>query len=351
MPTRNALIHLPAVVGLHPMHRRGNAPVDSSKAIVKPTPGFFCTYALDFDFDLDAPYPVEWLKFLDSLWGGDSESIGTLQEWFGYSLTPDTRQQKIAALIGPKRAGKDTIARVLARLVGAENTAGPTLASLSSPFGLAPLIGKPLAIVSDARISGRTDTGIIVERLLAVSGEASMTIDRKYREEWTGKLPTRFVLISNELPKLNDASVRAGGPADPPAVTQSFYGREDKTLFDRLCLELPGDLLWAIEGWRRLRDRGRFVQPKSGEDLMESLEELSSPAPAFVRERCEIGPGKEIETKVMFDAWCDWCKSVGRKEAGTAQSFSRDLRAACSGVSTYNTTRGDRRPDSTSESR
>ena len=53
-------------------------------------------------------------------------------------------------LIGPTRAGKGVIARVLKALVGRGNYAGPTLASLGTNFGLSPLIGKPLAIVSDA---------------------------------------------------------------------------------------------------------------------------------------------------------------------------------------------------------
>src|SRR5262249_29106572 len=156
------------------------------------------TYALGFDFDLKAPRPDAWIQFLNSLWENDQESIEALQDWFGYCLTPDTRQQKILGLIGPKRAGKDTIARVLRALVGIENTAGPTLSGLVTNFGLAPLIGKPLAVISDARLSGRTDQAVILERLLAISGEGTLTIDRKHLSPWTGKLPTRIVLISNE---------------------------------------------------------------------------------------------------------------------------------------------------------
>jgi hypothetical protein len=41
------------------------------------------------------------------------------------------------------------------RPVGDDNVAGPTLSSLGGEFGLQPLIGKPLAVVSDARFSGR----------------------------------------------------------------------------------------------------------------------------------------------------------------------------------------------------
>jgi P4 family phage/plasmid primase-like protien len=320
VPTRNALVHLP------------------TRRTIRSTPEFFSTYALEFDYNPAAPEPIEWLKFLDSLWDEDRQSIDTLQQWFGYCLTADTRQQKILALIGPKRAGKDTIARVLTHLVGAENTAGPTLSGLASDFGLAPLIGKPLAIVSDARISGRTDAGVIVERLLTISGEGRVDIDRKYQEAWTGKLPTRFVLISNELPRLTDSSGALAGRLILLRLIRSFYGAEDLGLFDRLIPELPGIFLWACKGWQRLRELGAFVQPQTGQELIEHLEELSSPMLAFVRERCRIEePGLEVECKALFDAWCDWCKSVGRKEPGTAQSFARDLRAACPLVSTRQT--------------
>ena len=83
--------------------------------------------------------------------------------------------------------------------------AGPTLSSLAGDFGLAPLLGKPLAVISDARLSGRGNH-VVVERLLSISGEDFLTVNRKYREQWTGQLPTRFMLISNELPQLGDAS-------------------------------------------------------------------------------------------------------------------------------------------------
>lgn len=328
---RNALVHLPGVV-------TGDM-VDTQKFVAAPTPRFFSTYSLDFDFDVDVPFPVEWMRFLTSLWEADVESIEALQEWFGYCLTPDTRQQKIMTLIGPKRAGKDTIARTLTVLVGPENVAGPTLASLSGDFGLAPLIGKPLAIVSDARISKKSDAATIVERLLTISGEGRVTIDRKFIESWTGKLPTRFLMISNELPQLADSSGALAGRMVLLRLNKSFYGKEDLELFGRIVPELPGILIWAMDGWKRLRNRGRFVQPQAGLDLLESLEELSSPMTAFIRERCEIGPLLEVETKVLFQAWIDWCASIGQKRPGTAQWFARDLRAACCHISTYRTDR------------
>src|SRR5262249_34336406 len=151
-------------------------------------PSFFCTYALDYDFSPDAPSPTAWLKFLDELWPEDEQSRKTLQEWFGYLLTPDTRQQKIAFLLGPPRSGRGTIARVIRSLIGHTNVAGPSLSGLGTNFGLWTMIGKPVAIIGDARISRRSDAAAIVERLLNISGEDAVDIDRKNLPLWTGKL-------------------------------------------------------------------------------------------------------------------------------------------------------------------
>jgi len=38
----------------------------------------------------------------------------------------------------------------------------------------------------------------VVERLLSISGEDTITVNRKYRDQCTGKLPSRFMIISNE---------------------------------------------------------------------------------------------------------------------------------------------------------
>ena len=154
-------------------------------------------------------------------------------------------------LVGPKRSGKGTIGRVTRRLLGVRNVCGPTLANIGEQFGLSVLIGKSVAIIADARISGRTDTAVITERLLSISGEDTLSIPRKYLPDWTGKLPTRFMLMTNELPRIEDVSGALASRFLVLMLTRSFFGEEDTGLFERLIPELPGILNWALEG----RDR------------------------------------------------------------------------------------------------
>jgi putative DNA primase/helicase len=300
----------------------------STGKLLPHTPSYFTHTALDYDYDPNASKPKLWLRFLDELWGDDAESIDTLQELFGYCLAPDTSQQKMFMVVGPKRSGKGTIARVLRRLVGVDNAVAPTLASLGANFGLAPLIGKQVAIISDARLGGRADQAAIAERLLSITGEDALTIDRKYREAWTGRLGVRFLVLTNELPRFSDTSGALASRFIVLALIESFYGREDPALTDNLIPELPGILNWAIAGWRRFRRRGYFVQPASANELIDDLEALASPVGAFVREMCIVGPGEREDVDEMFKIWCAWCSNEGRSKPGTKQTFGRDLRAA-----------------------
>ena len=287
--------------------------------------------ALDFDPDPRAPLPVAWLYFLHQLFDDDIESLDLLQDWFGYSLVADTSQQKMLLIVGPRRSGKGTIARVLTQLVGTGNVCGPTTSSLAGSFGLQPLIGKSVAIVSDARFTGDY-IPIVAERLLCISGEDSLSVDRKYLGSVNMKLLVRFLFLSNELPKLNDASGALAGRFLILRLTDSFFGREDRELTKKLLVELPGILNWAIGGWHRLRERGHFHMPQSVEDAVQDLENLASPVRAFVQKACIVRAGCRVSLDDLYGEWRKWCTQDGRNLVGTKQSFGRNLAAAVPGV-------------------
>lgn len=323
LPTTSGVVHLPALLEHGPDH---------PGAVVPTTPRFFSSSGLSYAFDPAPPPPAEWQRFLGQLWPDDPESIRALQQWFGYLLTPDTRQQKILLVVGPKRSGKGTITRVLKSLVGEANVASPTFHVLASQFGLQSLIGKSVAVCPEARISGRLDSQAIVERLLSISGEDPQFVDRKHLSAWHGTLRVRFVLLSNELPRLGDYSNALAGRFVVLQLKNSFYGAEDHGLEGRLLAELPGILMWAIDGWRDLRESGRLLQPASSADLVEEFEELSNPVGTFLSEKCELGSNHRIPAKDLYKAWCTWCEVQGREKPGDAQGFGRNLRTTNAGI-------------------
>jgi putative DNA primase/helicase len=292
------------------------------------TPLYFGCVSVPFDYQPDAPPPDEWLGFLDELWPQDDRAIDVLGEWFGYVISGRLDLHKILLMVGPTRGGKGVIARILAALLGRRNVCGPTLSSLGGEFGLAPLLGKSLAVISDARFAGKNGN-IVVERLLSISGEDTLTVNRKYREQWSGKLPTRLHVISNELPRLGDASSAIVGRIVLLPLTRSWLGKENYELERNLEREFPGILNWSLAGLRRLTldNDNRFTQVESADEAIIAMRDLASPESAFVRKRCETGANKEVVVDAIYSAFKGWCDDNGHQKP-TKQTFGRNLRAA-----------------------
>jgi putative DNA primase/helicase len=277
-------------------------------------------------YDPSAPAPVTWHNFLDELWAHDHQAEEALQEIFGYLLTPDTSQQKAFVIAGPPRSGKGTLARVLTQLVGPRNTTSPGLAQFSKEFGLQPLIAKLLAIISDAR--WQSARGAAVEYLLSITGEDHVSVNRKNKAFWEGRLPTRFLFLANSLPDLKDDAGAVAKRFITLQLTTSFYGREDTHLTERLEAELPGILLWALEGWRRLQQRGHFNEPQSSVLAKEKVAQLGSPVRSFVADCCELAPGATIAKAELYEAYQNWSLKNGHAHPLASNKFGEALFSA-----------------------
>lgn len=299
--------------------------------IFPPSPHWFNLGRLDFDYDPDRRLAPAWIDFLASLFKDDLQSMDTLMEMIGLLISSITKFQKMFCIIGPPRSGKGTIARIIRKLVGILNYCGPTTDSLTETFGLQPLLDKSVAIVSDARFGGR-NLSILAERLLAIAGEDIITVHRKHQDAVHVQLPTRFVFLTNEIPRLTDASGALASRFIVIKLTNSFLGREDLELEDRLTGELPDILYMALRALRDLLNRGHFVQPDAAKDDLEMLQDLGSPISAFVRDRCELLPAAWTSSDDLWAAWQAWCEEEGRDGIGTKSMFFQRLNAAVTGI-------------------
>ncbi|MFD7570687.1 phage/plasmid primase, P4 family [Streptomyces sp. NPDC059810] len=305
----------------------------SSRTMTPATPVYFNASSLPYAYRETDEQPTEWLKFMESVFPGDEESIRALQEWFGYVISGRTDLQKALMIIGPRRSGKGTIAAVLEALVGEKNMAGPTLAGLSQNFGLQSLIGKSAAVIDDARSPSR-DQGIILERLLSMIGQGVLTVDRKNRDPWIGRIPARVMLMSNQLPDFADSSGAFAGRFVILDMKVSFYGREDPHLRDRLLEEIPAILRWSLDGLDRLTKRGHFVEPKTAASTRNTFEDSTATIKAFVEQLCEVDPGHKIVKNLLFQVWVSWCEQRNFKP-GTESTFAKNLKAFDPGIESY----------------
>lgn len=281
---------------------------------------------LPFAYDPDATCP-RWEQFLREVLPGDPEAQAFLAEWFGYVLSGRTDQQKMLSMVGAKRSGKGTAARVLEMLLGAAGVTSPTIGQLGGDFGEQSLIGKKLAVMSDVRWNNGRAVAEAVPVLLAIVGEDSRDVARKNRENWHGYLGVRFMMMSNEPPNFRDASGALAYRMLQVHFTQSFAGREDTGLTDTLRTELPGIFNWAIAGLQRFAARGRLVAPASGEALAAEVRRLASPYQAFLEDFCELDPEAVTAVPDLLRSYGQWARREGRtQDQQTTSSLSRGLR-------------------------
>lgn len=302
------------------------------------TPRLFATAGAAVDFDPAALCPA-WEKFLASIFsdedGTDKETIRLVRQIFGWLLAGDTTRHSIPLIVGPPRSGKSTMMSILRGLLGEGNVCAPPISMLGkSQFGLAPLIGKSVAIIPDARLSSQADQALIAGLLLIVSGHDPVEIDRKNQPSIKVRLGCRIVIVTNELPRIHDASGALSSRFLVVETRASFLGKEDRGLEDRLRRELPGIMRWALIGWRDLEANG-WVRPSRTQEIVDELDRLGSPIKAFIKDRLEVYKGAETTIETLYAQWQHWCQAQGRKEPGTVQSFGRDMRAALpAGVTT-----------------
>ena len=305
------------------------------------SPEYFTTNLLPYNYNPHAPCHL-WLTFLYEIFEGDEERINLLQEWLGYLLSSSYRFHKIMLLLGPRRSGKGTLGRVLAKLAGEQNFSGGSLHAFASDKFLDSLRTKPVMYVADAeqKIS-RNQIGTIIERMKTISGNDAITFDRIYKSSITDTLPTRITLASNHTPSLFDDSGALAGRYVVLPINVSFFGREDPDLFDKLMPELEGIAAWSLAGLHRLNTVGCFTEPQASLDEMQYVAEAYSPLERFVDEVCVLDPESITTAEDMYNAYRAWATLQQDDNILARRTFTSAFKDTTRGRFKYGTHRQD----------
>jgi putative DNA primase/helicase len=120
--------------------------------------------------------------------------------------------------------------------------------------------------------------------LLKISGRDSNSFGRKYKKAWEGTPTCKIIVTSNHALNIQD----------PVLLTrlvmvdfqQSWLDRPDRDehLREKLDAELPGIAIRCLAAYRRLIDRGRFIQPASAAGLARKVAAITNPIAAFMQD-------------------------------------------------------------------
>ncbi len=250
----------------------------------------------------------QWVRFLKDVLP-DADVLDFLQRFVGYSSTGDTGERVLAVLHGGGRNGKSVFLRLIQAALGpyASTTLPALLLSKGTdahPTEVADLFGVRLAISSEVR-KGRSFDEEQVKRL---TGNDTLKARRMREDPWEFPPTHKLIIAANHRPHVSDTSESFWDRVRlVPFAVRIADGKVDPRLVQKLMKELPGILVWILEGLRRYRKDGLRV-PKAIQAATAEYRNVEDRAGAFLRDCCERAPRVftySEQIRKAYEAWAE----------------------------------------------
>ncbi len=202
------------------------------------TPEIFTTFKIPFIWDSTAYSEFFESKLMEIL---DDTKILKFLQMVGYCFFKGNPHNKLFLLIGDGANGKSTLISIIKSIFKYSIVAVP-LQDFSKEFGLQPLIDKRINLLYDLPIETIYETG----QIKAITGEDTITINRKYKDPITTKLNCKIIGSGNNLPKIKDDSFAFWRRIIILNLNKRFEGKErDVKLKEKMINDCNG-MAWLI---------------------------------------------------------------------------------------------------------
>ena len=272
------------------------------------SPDHRLTYALDFAWDPQAKAPT-FDRFLDDIWGGEEDfedRVRFLGEFGGQIFLPSNRYGHFVWFLGRGANGKSSLSRVFEELVGPDNVSHAALERLSKASTRAMIAEKLLNVSSEIGADATLADG----HLKAMVTGDGVDAERKYKDPHTVYPRVKFLASTNHLPRLRDTSEGFKRRGVILTFSRTFAPEEQDACLDKkLRAELPGIMVFCVEGLRRLIKRGHMLPPPSSVAAMEEYRLEADPVRLFVEECLVPSQGNEMVTGDLFEFYRTWAQA------------------------------------------
>jgi putative DNA primase/helicase len=138
----------------------------------------------------------------------------------------------------------------------------------------------------------------------------------------TGKI----FLAANNRPAIYERTNAAWSRVHLIPFNRSFAKDEqDKRLADKLKLELPGILNWALQGLKDYRTLGGLYPPKAITDAVEAYRKENDSVRVFVEEVCTIRKEHSMDGPQIYASYKEFCLNANLRPLGLGKFNSAML--------------------------
>jgi P4 family phage/plasmid primase-like protien len=271
-------------------------------------PRYFTFSRVKWRYKPEAQCPL-WLSFLNDIMDSDAERILLLQQWAGYLLSRNLAYHKFLLCVGQGANGKGVFFSIMERLVGEENCSHVPLAAFGNRFALGSTLGKALNTSSESSEQLEKHAEAL---LRAYTAGDRMDFERKFKEPVRAVPTAKIMLSTNEPPRFSDRSQGVWRRMlYVPFERVIEPGRQDKMLYCKLAIEMPGIFNWAYAGLRLLC-KGGFVEPSKCRESLLSYKAELNPAATFLRENYAAALStSSIACRKVYETYKRWCSLHG----------------------------------------
>ncbi|QXE28564.1 DNA primase family protein [Microbacterium paraoxydans] len=253
--------------------------------------------------------PHTFLEWLQQVLGEDPELHRHMWEVLGYLLMTGNPLQKIFLLYGEGGNGKGTMLRVIRYLLGRANYSSISMHQLvDDRFATSGLYGKTANISGDLSSRFLSDPQILKE----ITGGDSISASRKFGHSFEFVPYAVPIFASNEFFRTSDNSIGWRRRWEVIDFVQKVDGSgpfDEQLLFD----DAPGIFRYAMEGLRRLMQRGKFAPPQAAQEATTRLHDAADPLMLWLDEdeAVFLGPEHMSPTADVYRKYSGWCRRNG----------------------------------------
>ncbi len=258
---------------------------------------FFNIIQVNYLPDTDCP---QIKQFLEEIL--DEEAIQTMQEFIGFGLYRQYFIKKALILVGERDTGKTTLLRVLERFFGKANVSGVSLQKITSDkFSAAHLYHKHLNSFDDLSFKDINDTGAFK----IATGGGSITAEYKFGNQFQFENYAKLVFACNKIPDVKETDDEAYFSRWIIARFDKKVEKVDKFLMDKLTTpeELSGLLIFALEGLKRLLEKGNFTYQKNPNEIKAEMMQSGSPVAAFAATAIQKNLDSWVSKNQLYSAF------------------------------------------------
>ena len=284
------------------------------------------TQIANVSFDPEAECP-RFIKFMNEICNGDDEQVKYIQTVLGYSLTGETKEQKMFIIVGDGANGKGTLIEVVKSIMGnyASTAQADTLMQKAKASGgdaspdIARLVDTRAVFLAEGDRSHKLNEAQVKQ----LTGQDTVTTRELYKGHFEFQPKFKLIFSTNYLPKVRGTDDGIWRRLIPIPFNVSFKDKQmDKNLRDILLTEKSGILNWLLKGCSRWIQEG-LVEPDVIKNMTASYKTDSDNVLRFLESMTIKEENSSVPKAKLYESYKSWVEDEGEQYTASNREFSQ----------------------------